>query len=317
MTLRLALRALGFLAGAVILLVSGAIAVSWAPDRSVAELSARWAPPPSKFVNVAGMRIHVRDEGLRSDSLPIVLLHGTSASLHTWDGWTKALAPKHRVIRFDLPGFGLTGPMADGDYSLARYVTVVTELLDSLHVRRMIVGGNSFGGEVAVLLVRAHPERFAKLILVDAAGYPMRSTSVPIGFRIAQNPALSRLMRRILPRAIVESSVRNVYGDPSKVTPELVDRYYDLTLRAGNRQAVADRFRQAPSAGIEAEVPQLALPTLILWGQRDRLIPVENADRFAHDIPGSVKVVFDALGHVPHEEDPARTVVVVQRFLGR
>lgn len=317
MTLRLALRALGFLAGAVILLVSGAIAVSWAPDRSVAELSARWAPPPSKFVNVAGMRIHVRDEGLRSDSLPIVLLHGTSASLHTWDGWTKALAPKHRVIRFDLPGFGLTGPMADGDYSLARYVTVVTELLDSLHVTRMIVGGNSFGGEVAVLLVRAHPERFAKLILVDAAGYPMRSTSVPIGFRIAQNPALSRLMRRILPRAIVESSVRNVYGDPSKVTPELVDRYYDLTLRAGNRQAVADRFRQAPSAGIEAEVPQLALPTLILWGQRDRLIPVENADRFAHDIPGSVKVVFDALGHVPHEEDPARTVVVVQRFLGR
>jgi len=316
-TLRLALRALGFLAGAVILLVSGAIAVSWAPDRSVAELSARWAPPPSKFVNVAGMRIHVRDEGLRSDSLPIVLLHGTSASLHTWDGWTKALAPKHRVIRFDLPGFGLTGPMADGDYSLARYVTVVTELLDSLHVTRMIVGGNSFGGEVAVLLVRAHPERFAKLILVDAAGYPMRSTSVPIGFRIAQNPALSRLMRRILPRAIVESSVRNVYGDPSKVTPELVDRYYDLTLRAGNRQAVADRFRQAPSAGIEAEVPQLALPTLILWGQRDRLIPVENADRFAHDIPGSVKVVFDALGHVPHEEDPARTVVVVQRFLGR
>ena len=316
MTVRRLLLALAVGIGAIMLLVAGAVALSWAPDRTVAELAPRWAPPPSKFIAVAGMQLHLRDEGPRGDSIPIVLLHGTSASLHTWNGWTAALSPTHRVIRFDLPGFGLTGPMPDGDYAMAHYVAVVTELLDSLHVQRIVLGGNSFCGEVAVMVARAQPDRIAKLILVDAAGYPMHSTSVPIGFRLARSPMLSVLMRKILPRAVVESSVRNVYGDPSKVTPELVDRYYELTLRAGNRQAVADRFAQAPSDDIAAEVPKLTLPTLILWGRRDHLIPPENAERFHHDIAGSTLVIFDGLGHVPHEEDPARTVAAVQRFLG-
>lgn len=316
LTVRRLLQILAIVVGVVVILVGGAIAISWAPDRSVTELSSRWAPPPSRFIAVAGMQMHVRDEGPRTDSLPIVLLHGTSASLHTWDGWASALSPTHRVIRFDLPAFGLTGPMPDGDYAIGHYVTVVTALLDSLHVQRVILGGNSFGGEVAVMVARAQPDRVAKLILVDAAGYPMRSTSVPIAFRLARSPLLSVLLRKILPRAVVESSVRNVYGDPSKVTPELVDRYYELALRAGNRRAVADHFAQSSAEVIGADVAQLKLPTLILWGRRDHLIPPENAERFHRDIAGSSLVIFDGLGHVPHEEDPARTVAAVQRFLG-
>ncbi|MBI3568014.1 MAG: alpha/beta hydrolase [Gemmatimonadetes bacterium] len=315
--MRRLLRVVALMAGALVLVAIALVAFSWAPDRTVAELAPRWAPPPSKFVAVAGMQVHVRDEGPRADSLPLVLMHGTSASLHTWNGWTDSLSKSHRVIRFDLPGFGLTGPMPGGDYTMAHYVVVVSSLLDSLHLGRVILAGNSFGGEVAVMVTRAQPDRVAKLILVDAAGYPMRSTSVPLGFRLARSPLFSKLMLVTLPRAIIESSVRNVYGNPSLVTPELVDRYYELTLRAGNRQAVADRFRQSPSDGIAGEVAQLKLPTLILWGSRDRLIPPENAERFHHDIAGSTLVIFDGLGHVPHEEDPARTVAVVRRFLGR
>ena len=84
-------------------------------------LKARWAAPPSRFVTLQGMQVHVRDEGPRDDPTPIVLIHGTSASLHTWDGWVAALSPHRRVVRMDLPGFGLTGPAPDGDYSMARY----------------------------------------------------------------------------------------------------------------------------------------------------------------------------------------------------
>ncbi len=312
-----ALRALALTIGGLVVLLLGAIAFSWAPDRSVADLSPRWAPAPSKFVEAAGLRFHVRDEGPRSDSLPIVLLHGTSASLHTWDGWVQALSPTRRVVRFDLPAFGLTGPMPDGDYTMAHYVAVVDALLDSLQLPRVILGGNSFGGQLAVMVARAIPERVAKLVLVDAAGYPMHSTSVPLAFRIAKTPVLNKLMLVTLPRALVESSVRNVYGNPTKVTPELVDRYYELALRSGNRGAIADRFSQAPSDGIGAEVAQVKVPTLILWGVRDHLIPVENAELFHRDIAGSTLVTFDGLGHVPHEEDPARTVAAVQRFIAR
>ena len=122
-------------------------------------------------------------------------------------------------------------------------------------------------------------------------------------------------MQNTLPRSMIESSVRNVYGDPSKVTQELIDRYHDLTLRAGNRGALVERFRQSPSGEFTAQISQVRQPTLILWGGQDRLIPPDNAAKFGRDIAGSRVVMFDALGHVPHEEDPAATVAAVQRFL--
>jgi pimeloyl-ACP methyl ester carboxylesterase len=309
-----------FLIGVALLLVltiGTALILSWAPDRSVEELSARWAPPPSEFVRIGGMRVHLRDEGPRSGATPVVLLHGTSASLHTWDGWAESLRAERRVIRFDLPGFGLTGPTPDRVYRIERYVETVVALLDRLGVRRAILAGNSFGGQVAWQTALAHPQRVERLILVDAAGYPMAPQEVPIGFRIARTPWLAPLMRVVLPRGFIESSVRNVYGDPSKVTEELVDRYYELTLRAGNREALRERFAQAQAGPGAERIRELTLPTLILWGGQDRLIPPADGERFAHDIAGSELVVFDDLGHVPHEEDPVRTLAAVQAFLQR
>jgi pimeloyl-ACP methyl ester carboxylesterase len=309
-----------FLIGVALLLaltIGTALILSWAPDRSVEDLSTRWAPPPSEFVRIGGMRVHLRDEGPRSGATPVVLLHGTSASLHTWDGWAESLRAERRVIRFDLPGFGLTGPTPDRVYRIERYVETVVALLDRLGVRRAILAGNSFGGQVAWQTALAHPQRVERLILVDAAGYPMAPQEVPIGFRIARTPWLAPLMRVVLPRGFIESSVRNVYGDPSKVTEELVDRYYELTLRAGNREALRERFAQAQAGPGAERIRELTLPTLILWGGQDRLIPPADGERFARDIAGSELVVFDDLGHVPHEEDPVRTLAAVQAFLQR
>jgi pimeloyl-ACP methyl ester carboxylesterase len=300
---------------ALVALTGVGVALSWAPDRPVETLTARWASPPSQFVPLQGMQVHLRDEGPRTDPLPIVLLHGTSASLHTWDGWADALKGERRVIRMDLPGFGLTGPMPDGDYRLTRYVSFVIALLDQLGVQQAVLAGNSFGGNLAWKVAVDHPQRVSKLVLVDAAGYPFDPASMPIGFKIAQIPALRPMMEHTLPRSMIESSVRNVYGDPAKVTPELVDRYLELTLRAGNRGALVERFRQSPSGEFTAQIPQVRQPTLILWGGQDRLIPPDNALHFQRDIAGSRLVMFEQLGHVPHEEDPKVTVAAVQRFL--
>ncbi len=307
-----------------VLLVTGlvfavaSVIATWAPDRSVAQLKARWAPEPSQFLWVQGMLVHVRDEGPRDDPVPLVLLHGTSASLHTWDGWVDVLKTQRRVIRFDLPGFGLTGPHPTHDYSLDAYVRLVGGMVDALGVQSFVLAGNSLGGQVAWATAAAMPSRVRQLILVDAAGYPLEPQSIPIGFRIARIPGLRSLAEVILPRGVVQSSLRSVYGDPNKVSPALVDRYYELTLRQGNRQALAYRFdamqKNDMQAGMAA-IRALKLPTLILWGGRDRLIPIDNAKRFAADIAGSRLVVLDDLGHVPQEEDPVRTVQVVQSFL--
>lgn len=303
---------------AVVVVMVGAALLSWrVPDRPVSALQAKWAPPPSTFLDVKGLSVHLRDEGPRDDPTPIILLHGTSASLHTWDGWTSTLAQQRRVIRFDLPGFGLTGPSQDGVYSIERYVETVVAVADALAVRRFVVAGNSLGGYVAWATALAQPQRVDGLILVDAAGYPVQAQSVPLAFSIARTPVLNRLMRDVLPRSLVETSLQNVYGDPSKVTPALVDRYFDLATRAGNRAALVARFEQTQPGTMSDRIRDITAPTLILWGGRDRLIPPELGDRFAADIRGSALVVFDTLGHVPHEEDPAATVAEVQRFLQR
>ena len=301
---------------AAILLIVLVLGLAWAPDRPVDDLKERWAAPPSVFEPLQGMSVHLRDEGAAGDALPILLLHGTSASLHTWDGWVEALAPTRRVIRVDLPGFGLTGPFPHDDYHVTRYVDFVIALLDRLEIPRAIIAGNSFGGQLAWETAAAAPERVAALILVDAAGYPNAPESLPIGFRIALTPSLQPVMTRLLPRRMVEASLHDVYGDPARVTVELVDRYYDLALRAGNRRALGLRLEQAIHHEARAgRIPALTQPTLILWGGRDRLIPRENADHFARDIRGSQLVIFDDLGHVPHEEDPVATAAAVRGFL--
>ena len=299
-----------------LLIVAVVIGLAWAPDRPVDTLKTRWAAAPSRFIELQGMQVHLRDEGPRDDPEPIVLIHGTSASLHTWDDWTAALKAERRVIRMDLPGFGLTGPAPDGDYRMERYADFIVALMDQLGVRQAVLAGNSLGGGVAWRTAAQHPDRVSRLVLVDASGYPLQSTSVPLGFRLAQIDGLKPVMSRLLPRSMIEASVRNVYANPDKVTPELVDRYYELTLRAGNRESLTQRMKlretDALSAGLISSIGQ---PTLILWGAQDRLITEPSGQRFHQDIAGSQYVVFEGLGHVPQEEDPERSVAPVLKFL--
>ncbi|MEO7938200.1 MAG: alpha/beta hydrolase [Burkholderiaceae bacterium] len=303
------------LAGLLFFFLAGVVAV-WAPDKSLSELRSRWARPPSQFISVGGLQVHLRDEGPRDDPAPIVLLHGTSDSLHTWDGWAEQLRSQRRVIRFDLPGFGLTGPNATADYSIDAYVRFVAAVLDQLKLEHVVLGGNSLGGEIAWKAALAMPLRVRQLILVDSAGYPPGSRKVPLAFTLASMPAALPLLQRLLPRGLVLASLRGVYGDPSKVTPELVDRYYDMALRPGNRRALVQRLQAMTGKDSSGQIPSLVLPTLVLWGAQDQLIPVAAATRFSHDISGATLVIFDGLGHLPQQEDPVRTVSEVRRFLG-
>jgi len=286
-----------------------------APERPLESLVARWAPPPSDFIELQGQLVHLRDEGPRDDPTPIVLLHGTAASLHTWQGWAAALKGSHRVISFDLPGFGLSGPSPRGDYSDEAYIAFVLALLDRLKLPRVVLGGNSLGGQIAWELATEAPERVAALLLVDAGGHDFEPEAVPLGFVLARLPGVGAIASGLLPRRLVEASLRSVYGDPAKVDSELVDRYFELTLREGNRAALLQRLRQLRPGTYLERLPGLRQPSLILWGGRDRLIPPAYGEAFAKALPHSRLVSFERLGHVPQEEDPQATVQVVADFL--
>ena len=301
--------------GALLFLTALAMWMSRAPDWPVESLVARWAPAPSQFIDLDGQLVHLRDVGPRDDPEPLVLVHGTADSLHTWEGWVKALAPRHRVISFDLPGFGLTGPSASADYRGDTYARFVLALMDRLGVQRFAIGGNSLGGEVAWRTAWLAPERVTRLILVDAAGPAFKSDAVPVAFLAARVPVLNQAFDWVLPKPMVVASLRNVYGDPSRVSDDLVERHYELTLREGNRRALVQRLQQNRRGEDAQRIAELKQPTLILWGGRDRLIPPAVAEQFHQRIAGSRLVMFDDLGHVPQEEDPARTVAAVKDFL--
>lgn len=317
----------------ILAILAAVLAFYWAPDRSVAELK-QWQLPNSEFIAIQGMQAHV----LQSDkcdvyrsrasidqtvsagqSLPeaVVLLHGTSASLHTWQGWTKALSDEYCVVSMDLPGFGLTGPYTDETtkYNSANYAKFVIQVLDSLNLKKVTLAGNSLGGKIAWRTAALYPDRIDKLILVDAVGYPATPEQVPIGFKLAKYSSLTPILSRVLPRDVVKKSVLSVYADDSKVDEALIDRYYDLTLRQGNRRALNRRLQEMDNTSDQAQIKQLDLPTLIIWGAQDDLIPVKNAALFHEDIANSQLKIFNDLGHVPHEEDPVATVKVVKQFL--
>jgi pimeloyl-ACP methyl ester carboxylesterase len=314
------MQALVRIFGVLLMLTALAVTLGHAPDRTVESLVARWAPPPSDFMVVRGQLVHFRDEGPRDDAVPLVLIHGTAASLHTWQGWAGDLRSRKRVITFDLPGFGLTGPFG-GEYprddyrgdTLARFTL---DFLDALHLQRFAIGGNSLGGEVAWRVATMAPARVDRLILVDSSGYDFVPDRMPIGFQIARVPVINRVTEFLTPRSVVEDSLKDVYGDPSRVTGALVDRYFEMLTREGNRRALNIRMREIATDLAPGRIATLHVPTLILWGAKDRLIPPVNANNFQHDIAGSQLVVFPGLGHVPQEEDALQSVAPVRAFLG-
>ena len=286
-------------------------------DIPLNELKAKYTNTASSFISVHGMEVHFRDEGDQADSIPIVLIHGTASSLHTFDAWTNSLKKSNRVIRMDLPAYGLTGPFPDRNYEMTNYTAFLKDFLIALEVKQCVLVGNSLGGQIAWNFTLEQADMVKKLILIDAAGYPKNSKSVPIAFKLGQTPILKELLTFITPRFMVRTSIENVFFDKSKVTDSLVERYFELTLRAGNRQAFVDRFKMSGSGDAYKNIKNIQQPTLILWGEKDNLIPVNNAKNFHEDLPNDTLVILENTGHTPMEESPVESLKSVLDFLNK
>lgn len=308
------IKSLKILFSFIIILTIGAFILFFHRDISLDELKLKYANIQSSFISVKNIDIHYRDEGNQTDSIPIILIHGTGASLHTFDDWTNKLKYSKRVIRLDLPAYGLTGPFVDRDYSILNYTSFLKEFLETLDIKQCIIAGNSLGGEIAWNFALEKPDIVKKLILINSGGFPSSSKSVPIAFRLAQTPVINKVVRFITPFFIVRSSVENVFFDKSKVTDSLVERYFDLCLREGNRQAFIDRLGIGKRNNY-INISNIKQPTLILWGADDLLIPVENAYKFQNSLPNNKLVILENSGHVPMEENPFESIKHVIEFL--
>lgn len=312
-------RILAFGIAGLFLLVVVLVGSWYKADIPAAKLESKYFTPESSYVDIQDARVHIRQRGIG----PFVfLIHGSFASLHTWSPWEDQLSKSFTTLSMDLPGHGLTGPVPSKNYSTDDYEKLVMALADHLKVDTFYVAGNSMGGNVAWKMALHHPDRVKKIILVDAAGFgPLanhserkRGGSVPFIFKMLQSEMLGSLLTRITPRFLVKINMEQVYGDPSKIKPEDIVRFYDLILREGNRTATFDRLRRQ-GRDLQDSIQYIRVPTLILWGGKDRWIPVEHAARFHDLIQNSEIKIYPTAGHIPMEELPTETVADAISFL--
>jgi pimeloyl-ACP methyl ester carboxylesterase len=286
-------------------------------DRPVKELIPIYANSSSQFMSILGMQVHYRDQGVQSDSVPLILLHGMSSSLNTWDSVVFYLANHRRVISLDLPGFGLTGPSPENMYNFDYYNKFIDSFTRRLQLAKFTLVGNSMGGSIAWNYALFNPAVVDKLVLIDAAGYPKRGESGSLGFKIASTPVINNILLFATPKALVRKSLETIYFDQSRVTDAQVERFHDMAIREGNRAAALLIFKGSfGTSQFKGKIKEIKTPTLVLWGDKDNLISVENAYQFNQDIKGSKLEVYPNVGHVPMEEVPERVAKSILDFIG-
>jgi len=298
---KLALLTVGLLLAAAAV---GAAVWAWAPDRARVELERKYLRASSDYVEAAGIRLHVRDSGIRS-AAPIILLHGFGSSLQTWDAWAQTLGTEFRTIRLDLPGSGLSAADPAGDYSDARTLVVLNALMDRLGVRRASFVGNSIGGRIAWRFAAENPERVDKLVLISPDGFA--SPGFEYGKR-PEVPATLKLMKYFLPKPMLRMNLAPAYGNTARLRDADVTRYYELLLAPGARAAMIARLEQSVLPQPEPLLRRIQAPTLLVWGEKDAMIPIANAADYLRTISHARLVSFPTLGHVPHEEAPAESL---------
>lgn len=285
----------------------------WTPDEDLGLLEGKYLLAPGNMMPLGRWQLHVRDIGPR-DGPAVILIHGFGASLQTWDAWAENLSRKHRVIRFDLPGSGLSLPDPDADYTDARSIELLVALMDRLGLSRASIAGHSIGGRIAWTFAATLPERVDRLVLVAPDGFA--SPGFEYG-KAPEVPGVLELMRYVLPKPLLRMNLKPAYANPEFLDDALLDRYYDLIRAPGARQAMLDRMRQTVLVDPRPLLAAIRAPTLLVWGERDAMIPFANSVDYLKVLPDARLVSFPTAGHLPQEEAAADSLAALEAFLGR
>lgn len=303
-------RILRWTGALVLLAVAGLALWLYAPDKPRAALEAAY---PGEYHNVLGLRVRLRDTGPRQ-APALILLHGFGSSLDTWEPWAKALSAKYRVIRLDLPGFGLTGPDPTGDYSDDRTLAILAALMDQLALPKASLVGNSLGGRFAWEFAARYPQRVSKLVLISPDGFA--SPGFEYG-KVPDVPLMLEAMPWVGPRSLIRANLAPAWAQPDALPDAVLDRYRDMLLAPGVRRAILDRTRETIITDPAARLRSITAPTLLLWGEQDHMIPVTNAQDYLRFMPNARLVRLPGMGHVPFEEAPTAALAPLVRFLAQ
>jgi len=304
------LKRLAYLLFALILVLTFLVLFTGQSDKDLDALMPLYADKDSKFLKLEDCSVHYRDQG---EGEVLVLIHGTGSSLHTWEKFKTHFGENYRLVNMDIPAFGLTGPNAKRTYSIEDYVRFLDSFLNALDIDSCTLIGNSLGGHIAWRYAQANPERLSSMVLIAPSGFSDGSGQ-PLVMKLAEMPILNQFLKFVTPASFIRKNLEEVYFDDSKISDEIVQRYHDMSLRKGNRQAFIDRVRQVKYDEFDPSL-KINIPTFIIWGEDDQWIDVSNVTKFESLLPQSETLIMSETGHVPMEERPEYTASAVIDFL--
>ena len=313
-------RLIGFLVIVIAVLAVGWFALKRA-DIPYATLEAAYANEASQFVTLDDdVRVHFRDEGL-IDGPTIVLVHGFSASLHTWEGWVSDLKQDHRVISLDLPAHGLTRIPPGYPVTMDNYVKAIDDVTDMLGAPKFVLAGSSMGGNATWEFALAHPEKTEAIVLVGASGWPetdQEKSGEPFIFKLLSNPVARTVLQDLDMTMLIRSGLKDSFADESFVTDEMVERYTTLSRAPDRRAAILKMMSDTEARRIATPqlMSQIEVPTLVLHGDQDNLVPVAGGRKFGETIEGATVVIYENVGHLPQEEVIQESLADLRAFLG-
>jgi pimeloyl-ACP methyl ester carboxylesterase len=256
----------------------------------------------SRYIEIDGLRVHYRDEG---DGPVLLLIHNELGSLHSWDGWVKELGGKYRIVRMDLPGFGLTGPASLQDYGRSATVDFISRFIDELNLTNINLVGASYGGFTAWNYALDYPDNVNKLILLAPVGYTQK---LPLIVQVFTAPGSEMISSVAVPKPMVEQALRQGFGSKKRLTKDIINRYHHLLLREGNRTSAARFFKvlkeHSQNEYLGVGIKDISVPTFVMWGEQDRWTPIEYLDLWMEDIADAEFMRYPSVGHYPHEEVP-------------
>jgi pimeloyl-ACP methyl ester carboxylesterase len=283
----------------------------WTPDLERAELEKRYFSSSPQIIDVDGLKVNYKETGPKG-APALLLLHGFGSSLQAWDDWSLKLEQKYRVIRLDLPGFGLTGASPANDYSEEKDLAILTHFADKLGLEKFSVMGHSMGGKMAWSLAASQPERVQALVLMAPDGFP---ETKDIGTKPYEVPAIMGLIQYVLPKYLVRKSIEPAFTEADALNDALVNRYFDMLRAPGVRGAILERSNQTIYTDPVPRLKAIKAPTLLIWGEQDQMIPSTNAQSYANILSNSTTVLVPKLGHLLQEEQPEKGLAAVMQFL--
>jgi pimeloyl-ACP methyl ester carboxylesterase len=283
----------------------------WTPDLERAELEKRYVASSPQMLDVDGLKVHYKETGPQA-APALLLMHGFGSSLQAWDDWSLKLEQKYRVIRLDLPGFGLTGASPANDYSEEKDLAILTHFADKLGLEKFSIIGHSMGGKMAWTLAASQPERVQALVLMAPDGFP---EAKDFGTKPYEVPAVTGLIKYFLPKYLVRKSIEPAFAEADALSDARVNRYYDMLRAPGVRAAILERSNQTIYTDPVPRLKAIKAPTLLIWGEQDQMIPSTNAKSYANVLSNSTTVLVPKLGHLLQEEQPEKGLTAVMQFL--